>query len=379
MSSHKSKKARTEETIRKHSTNLRTCATCHRDISDEIYVKCSRCAGFNQCLECFSVGNEALHHLRTHPFVILEPILQPIYQEGWTAEQEIILLQAIQSCGLGNWNEIADVLKTKSAVECEAHYTSTFLNTPNAPFPPEEILPEAPLPPPPTYDTSPTESRPSIAHEKNLQLRGKKERTTPAEFAGWMPRRNEFEVEFHNDAEKDISGITFNDETDTEATFAEKIRALRIYNDKLEDRHRHTKVAIEYDILEHEFRSFGAQNKEEKEIEEAVMPLAQVLDRKTLTHFVKMTEKELHLKKDMEMLQSWRQNGIVTRDEGLFFKQLENIISEDKLTPVAVDKWNRDVQHYAESPDFRASLDRQLLTNEENQLCKSIGIPLIPF
>ena len=64
--------------------NVRTCSTCHRDISDEIYVKCARCHGFNQCLECFSVGMETQNHLKTHPFILLEPFLQPIFQKSWS-------------------------------------------------------------------------------------------------------------------------------------------------------------------------------------------------------------------------------------------------------------------------------------------------------
>ena len=88
---HKSQKPENAEEPKKVILNIRICSVCHRDISNEIYVKCSRCADFNQCLECFSIGAEAQNHLKTHPFVILEPVIQPIFQKGWSSEQEILL------------------------------------------------------------------------------------------------------------------------------------------------------------------------------------------------------------------------------------------------------------------------------------------------
>lgn len=354
--------------------NVRTCSTCHRDISDEIYVKCARCHGFNQCLECFSVGMETQSHLKTHPFILLEPFLQPIFQKGWSSEEEITLLNAIQSCGLGNWHEISDLIKTKTPLECEVHYFNSFIDSPIAPFPEEKILPEAILPPPPDFDTSPRESRPSISHEKNLAERNKKEKTTPAEFAGWMPRRCEFEVEYLNDAEQLIAGVTFSETADTAQSLDQKLTALRIYNEQLEERHIRTHFAIDYGMLQHEFRSFGGRTKSEREMEEAMMPLAQIASREELTNFIHSLENQMRIESQIETLKKWRKNGIVTRDEGVLFNHLQDLLNEEKLTQDKVEKWNRSVQDYSESPEFRATLDRQLLTTAENQLCRNLGL-----
>lgn len=375
MSSHKSaKKQKLDDTQKRQCANLRTCATCHRDISSEIYVKCARCAGFNQCLECFSVGAEAQTHLRSHPFVLLEPILQPIFQKGWTAEQEILFLNAVQTCGLGNWHEIADLLNSKSAVECEAHYMETFIDGPTAPMPSDKILNEATLPPPPTFDTSPRESRPSISHEKNLQERGKKERTTPAEFAGWMPRRMEFEVEYMNDAEQMISGIKF-EEGETPESLSRKLDLLRTYNEKLEERDKRTRFAVNWNLLdERDVCSFGGKTKSEKEMEQTLLPLAQIMPKAEFTTFIHSLQKEMRLNEKVETFKEWRKNGIVTCDEGMLYNQLKALRAEDKLSASAVDKWNRDVMLYAESPEFRATLDRQLLSASENHLCQSFGM-----
>lgn len=368
------KKQRTEDPNANQGASIRTCETCHRDISKEIYVKCARCPGFNQCLECFSVGNEAKTHLKSHPFIVLEPTLPPVFQEGWTAEEEILLLSAIQTCGLGNWHEISEIIKTKDHIECECHYFNTFIESPVCPEPVNKIIPKSKLPPPPEYDTAPRESRPSISHEKNMQERNKKDKTTPAEFAGWMPRRLEFEVEYLNDAEQLISGISFSENEETEGTLDQKLTNLRIYNEQLEERHIKTHFAMEWGILDAEFRSFGGKTKQEREMEEMVMPLAQVLSHDELTNFVKSVENEMRVGNQIETYKKWRKNGIVSRDEGNLFNTLESLSNEDKLSAAAVEKWNRDILAYAESPEFRATMDRQLLSHSENQLCQSLGL-----
>jgi transcriptional adapter 2-alpha len=241
-------------------------------------------------------------------------------------------------------------------------------------MPQDHILPEVQLPAPPEFDTAPRESRPSIAHERNMAERNKKEKTTPAEFAGWMPRRLEFEVEYLNDAEQIISGMTFSDKDDTATTLDQKLAALRSYNEKLEERHIRTRFALDWELLDHEFRSFGSRSKSEREMEEALMPLAQVVPRETLTHLIYALQNEMRLKEQIEQSKRWRRNGIVTRDEGILFSQLESLMNEDKLSAAAVEKWNRDVMLYAESPEFRATLDRQLLNAAENRVCQSFGL-----
>ena len=374
MSFHKSNKKLKSDDNNKLQSSARTCSTCHRDITSEVYIKCSKCSGYDQCLECFSVGNESKYHERSHPFLIMEPIQDPIYRKGWSAEEEVLLLHAIQVCGFGNWHEVSDVVKTKSPLECQCHYFGTYMDSPIAPHPLNEILPEVVLPPPPNYDTTPTDSRPSIAHEKNLADRNKKDRTTPAEFAGWMPKRNEFEVEYQNEAEQLIANISFFESEENASSLDTKLQFLRVYNEILEERHKRTEFALEWDLLEHDFKGFGGKTKIEKEIEESLMPLAQVVPREPLTSFIHSLHKESRLKENIDMLIKWRKNGIVTRDEGILFNNLEALMNEEKLTPSAVEKWNKEAMNYAESPEFRATLDRQLLSVAENQLSHNLGI-----
>ena len=367
------KKQKHDEEKNQEKSSAMVCATCHREISHEVYIRCAKCINFIQCLECFSVGMETGTHFHTHPYIIMEPMPQTVYREGWTAEEEFLLLHGIQVCGLGNWHEIENIVMTKSAIECETHYFSTYLQSPIAPLPVDKVLPPFELPPPPEYDTSPRDSRPSISHEKNLADRGKKERTTPAEFAGWMPRRNEFEVEYQNEAEQLIAGISFQDDEPL-AKLEQDLKFLRTYNEILEGRHERTQFAKDWDLLDEDFRSFGGRTKQEREMEEALMPLAQVVPRGPLTEFVHSLEKENQLRENIQTLLEWRRNGIATRDEGVMYNELKKLMNEDKLTSAQVDKWNKNSMMRAESTEFRATLDRQLLSTSENNLCHQLSI-----
>ncbi|KAH0795201.1 Myb-like DNA-binding domain containing protein [Histomonas meleagridis] len=354
---------------------IRRCSSCGKHFkAGETYVLCTKCAGFFLCLECYSIGAEAKGHLRSHPCIAIEPQNQEIYQEGWTAEEEALLLYSIQSCGLDNWHAVSDVVLTKTPIECECHYNDTYLLSTNSPYPTQKIIPPSTLPPPPDYDTSPRESCPSIAHDKNLALLNKKEKTTPAEYAGWMPRRHEFEVEYLNDAEQLISDISFSESDETIASLEKKLKSLRIYNEQLEERHFRIDFAIDYGMLDKEFKTFGAETKTEKEMEETLIPLAQILPRDVLENFIRSCEKEVRLKEQIKNYRKWRQNGIITRDEGLLFDKLEQLLEKDKLQQSAIDQWNQEVVAQAESPEFRATIETQLLSEEETKLCRELSI-----
>ena len=88
------------------------CTTCLRDIVDESYALCIKCKGFVQCLECLNEGIEKGTHLREHPFIIVEPRIKSIFRADWTAEEEVLFLDAIQTYGLGNRQDRSFLLKS---------------------------------------------------------------------------------------------------------------------------------------------------------------------------------------------------------------------------------------------------------------------------
>ncbi len=61
------------------------CANYERAIQD-----------FDLCLECFSVGVEIKEHKNDHDYKIMDYMSFPLFEEGWGADEELLLLEAIQ-------------------------------------------------------------------------------------------------------------------------------------------------------------------------------------------------------------------------------------------------------------------------------------------
>jgi transcriptional adapter 2-alpha len=73
--------------------------------------------------------------------------------------------------------------------------------------------------------------------------RNKKDQTTitsAAEILGYWPKREEFDVEFLNDAELEIAELEFV-EDDTEKDINLKLNVLKVYNAQLEEREKRKK------------------------------------------------------------------------------------------------------------------------------------------
>jgi len=76
--------------------------------------------------------------------------------------------------------------------------------------------------------------------------RNKKDQTTitsASEILGYWPKREEFDIEFLNDAELEISELEFLDD-DTENDRNLKLNVLKIYNAQLEEREKRKKYFI---------------------------------------------------------------------------------------------------------------------------------------
>mgnify|MGYP001566102263 CR=1 FL=1 len=60
------------------------------------------------CFECHRTGNEGKGHLREHEYYVLDTMSFPLFHKDWTGKEELLLIQGIMKCGLGNWIDIAE-------------------------------------------------------------------------------------------------------------------------------------------------------------------------------------------------------------------------------------------------------------------------------
>lgn len=156
--------------------NLYHCNYCQKDISNTPRIKCAICPDFDLCLECFSVGVEINPHKNDHDYRVVDNLSFPIFHPDWgvsacgfyhalnvvtvipcqsaqfmsiafcsmfhapcspacphpctatciheppfaQADEELLLLDAIDIYGMGNWAAVAEhVGPSKTPEQCK--------------------------------------------------------------------------------------------------------------------------------------------------------------------------------------------------------------------------------------------------------------------
>jgi len=122
-------------------------------------------------------------------------------------------MDALMEHGLWAWKAVADAVRTKSRVRCEAHYWEVYLSRPTAPLPDGSVL---------------------LDREVVRGPEGE-EVAEVADHRGYMARRGDFDVEYSNEAERALADLEITD-TDTEEEVQLKVRLLEIYNARLDRR-----------------------------------------------------------------------------------------------------------------------------------------------
>uniref|UniRef100_A0A672YDQ8 Transcriptional adapter n=1 Tax=Sphaeramia orbicularis TaxID=375764 RepID=A0A672YDQ8_9TELE len=230
------------------------CRGCSSYLT-EPYIKCAECgpSPFLLCLQCFTRGFEYKKHQSDHKYEIMTsdfPVLEP----GWTAQEEMALLEAVMDCGFGNWQDVAYQMRSKTKEECESHYMKNFINNPlfsstllslkktkdsrfadgAIPFKPTDD------PPRPTFDS-----------------------VLSRDMAGYMPARADFMEEFDNYAEWDLKDIDFVDD-DSDVLRALKLAVVDIYHSRLKERQRRKKIIRDHGLINlRKFQSAGAMHPKE--------------------------------------------------------------------------------------------------------------------
>ena len=360
------------------------CQTCLRPIYNETVVQCTKCHGFVQCLNCFSVGAEKGKHLREHPFIIVESNFPEILSSGWGSKDELYLLQAIQTSGLGNWREIARDLNDRTPEECENHYFFTYFESKFAPKPENYIKEDPPAPEPwPEEDSKPVESFPSDGNEANMRAIGHTEKETPREFSGYMPKRGEFETEFCNEAENIVCGITFDTQQPSNASstqqqmeeFEQKLNRLIAYNYIVEERDYRHDVICDYGILDGPFSGFlPSRTPQEQEAEQTLIPLSPFYSYMQLSDLTKMLQRKDQLQQYISKRNKWKALGITSEKQGQIFENLESVIKRNgEIDENQTQLWNSTIEQMIQCEEKQKSTTR-LLNDCEIDICKNLKL-----
>jgi transcriptional adapter 2-alpha len=213
------------------------CAGCEIGL-EEPYIICSECVSpeYRLCLHCFAKGWENNFHSNSHDYEIRKAdfwLLEP----GWTAEEEIRLLEAITDFGPGNWGDISQLLGRESD-ECEEHYLRCYIEHPHPQLPQlvGQHNPTARKPTPIVFIAGEDPPRPAPGSQLFCDM------------AGYMAGRGDFIAEYDNYAELDLKDVSFSEE-DEEVDTELKLAVLDVYNRRLKERQRRKQIVKRYGLL----------------------------------------------------------------------------------------------------------------------------------
>ncbi|KAJ6243995.1 transcriptional adapter 2-alpha [Anaeramoeba flamelloides] len=251
------------------------CTYCEQDISQGVIIKCEECENVTLCPKCFSTGKQTNSHKRTHDYQVFVSAKEPIYQKKWTYEEELTLLEGFDRVGFGNWEGIAKIIKTKTKDECKQHFEQVYLASRTYPFPSKtNILPS-------TQKLAKKNSRKrnrlqnnthkeemkkkfdrrnkkskNNTGQKNKQTKKKKtkkkkqkerksnnnkSKKTFSELAGFMPKREDFEIYEDDDYETIVESFGFDD---NKISWNIKYPVLQALNLRVEDREKKRKLVL---------------------------------------------------------------------------------------------------------------------------------------
>ncbi|KAL0221140.1 hypothetical protein RCL1_000994 [Eukaryota sp. TZLM3-RCL] len=297
------------------------CNNCRANISSEVHIRCAECADFDLCLNCFSVGVELDDHKKTHCYRVLDFSSSALFESHWTAEDELLLMEAIELYGLCNWEGIAEHIGRVLPSEVKRHYLKTYTHGPNklpdpsitSPIPTTAPPPYAlePEPLPPKDDKAPSELPEPKTKEEEAQ---RKHQTTHF----YNPLRHDFVEEYKNDADKALVSLT---QIKDNSPLMQELQAelFMAYNDLVSERNFRKNFIVERDLLNPANRDFKQQknmSEAEKELRNDVKIFAQFYSPHEFEEeFLKPFLEDFRIRKQLEDISKGIQLGINSMEE----------------------------------------------------------------
>uniref|UniRef100_A0A0P4VP64 Transcriptional adapter n=1 Tax=Rhodnius neglectus TaxID=72488 RepID=A0A0P4VP64_9HEMI len=292
------------------------CTYCLDDIVG-LRVKCVECTDFDLCLQCFSAGAEIGPHKNDHSYQFVDSGAVDIIRSKskWSAKEELLLLNGIEQYGFGNWENISQHIKTRTADEARDEYMSRYVDGSigRATWPEayekraklaDLIKDELPSSTAITHTVPPIDIHPGDSSQ-----------------LGYMPHRDDFDCEYANEAETLVSSLNISSTDDDEMDTALKLAQVDMYIEKLRERARRKRVCRDYQLVSqffaarrdrprHRHYSNGEQDTEDK-----LRCLCQFQTAQEHACLVKNVQRQRDLERRLSELMRYRKNGLTRMEE----------------------------------------------------------------
>ena len=139
---------------------------------------------------------------------------------------------------------------------------------------------------------------------------------TASEILGFWPKREEFDVEYENDCELDLSELEFLD-TDSKEEFERKMNIIKIYNSFLDERYKRRKFVIDrhfFDVKK-QFTYERKLNKDDREIYNCLKPFLKYIDNDKFHEIFEGFVLEKNLKQRLNQLIYYKNLGCKTYED----------------------------------------------------------------
>lgn len=283
-----------------------------------------------------------------------------------------VLLIGLEKYGVGNWKAIADFLgSNKTAKQIEEHYWQLYMGIQGYCLPQECLIDNEVTQlsqlylNEPTIDAEGNEVVPAddlfripvkagnVRGERVLRDVGKDTTTVKSkdksaasqlptsDLPGYMPLREDFEVEYENDAEQWLAEMEFNPD-DHPSEVELKLQVIQIYNHKILEREKRRKFVIERGIIDvKKQQAFEKKlTKAERDLVGKLRPFARFQTAEQHETLVDGVLKAHRLRQQIELYKIYRQMGFTDLDEVRKFE---------------MDKKNRDLELKAQKQREAAS------------------------
>lgn len=339
--------------------NRTYCVLCDREITNHTHISCAECENMILCVVCFSTGQESKSHKFHHRYSVISRIDLPLYAATWTMHDELLLIEALEKFGYGNWTEIARYVKHTSEEEVEEHFLTFYLNQQlentntnktqlNGFYTNECIRNGNEFQAGMIQETFQNLSErirlmlaPSfkLAKEKSERYGiNLTDKTGYGQVIGYMPLRQEFEVEYNNDAELYIADMEFSSD-DSELEKKTKLCILEIYHSRIQERDEKKRFVIEHDLIDinEVLNRERKMTHEERSIRNATRDKMPFLTKDEYEELVKCYLNEIHFDKfqnDFAELQKYNINNLQSFEDLIFNETLRKQNAEEFFSSI---------------------------------------------
>lgn len=365
-----------------------TCGSCESSL-EYPHILCYECESHGNkvtlCVSCFSKGKEFNDHKNDHEYIFVKDV--PLFSQDWKFSEELELLEEIYYAGLGNWSEVEENIRNKSASECKEHYFKYYINNPKctelSTILPYKSHPQK-LPFSPMYDTF-DPPRPTDFS------------TLYKDMAGYRAARGDFDVEYLDHIEALLNCVDpglFNENE----TLGKKLElaVLDIFRRQLCERELKKRTIQEHGLINS--RKVNIFHNQYKSVLPKLSPLIptlhNLLSQRDMIFLLEGLCYEKQIKDLIKELKEYRINGLQIKEQATLYNTMKkkreitkkkkfklhlgsdiNELQTKELMKINLgNKFLNSLKRASAPLDITGEVEYETLNEEEQQLASTLRI-----